>query len=158
MTGDSDSVAAGIVIRPMRREDVDGVTLLEQRIFPDPWPRQAFSEELGRSNRGVLVAEIGGVLAGYGCYIVIYGEAQLTNIAVDARFRGKSVAKKLLNRILEIAKAADCENIFLDVRPTNKAAIALYRKYGFIELYRRADYYRSPVEDALVMVRNLREG
>jgi ribosomal-protein-alanine N-acetyltransferase len=146
-----------LVIRPMRRSDVTAVALAETQIFPDPWPESAFFEELNRDNRGVLIAEWDGAITGYAVYIITYGEAQLANIAVVPQFRRKSIAKVLINHILKIAKEADCEYIFLDVRPSNKAAINLYQKFGFYELYCRPNYYRSPVEDGLVMVKNLRE-
>jgi ribosomal-protein-alanine N-acetyltransferase len=148
----------GLKIRPMTETDVDAVTLLEQLVFTDAWPREAFEQDVDSRNSGFLIAEIDGILCGYAGYLMGGGEAQLINIAVAPEYRGKSIAKILLNHILEIARKADCENIFLDVRPTNAAAIGLYKKYGFLELYNRPKYYHSPVEDALVMVKNLREG
>ncbi|UCD17723.1 MAG: ribosomal protein S18-alanine N-acetyltransferase [Candidatus Zixiibacteriota bacterium] len=156
MNRPDESVPEKLVIRAMTAPDVDPVTLLEQQIFPDPWPRIAFEGDLGYEDRGFIVAEYNGIICGYAGYITIAGEAHLTNIAVALEYRGKSIAKTLLNRILEIARKADCDYIFLDVRPSNEAAISLYKKYNFRELYRRPDYYRFPVEDALVMVKNLR--
>jgi len=150
-----DSSKQDLIIRPMTRSDIAQIVLLETRIFPDPWPTAAFEEELGRDYRGIMVAEINTTLAGYAGYIIAAGEAQLTNIGVAPEFRGKSVAKLLLKNILEIGKKAGCDYIFLDVRPSNKAAINLYVKSGFIELYRRPSYYRIPPEDAIVMVKNL---
>lgn len=146
-----------LTIRRMGASDLDAVTLLEQRVFPDPWPKAAFAQDLEGDDRGVLLAEMDGRLCGYACYMAAVGEAHLTNIAVAPEFRGKSIAKILLNRILDVAKKADCEYIFLDVRPSNEAAISLYTKYGFYELYRRPRYYHAPVEDALVMVKTLRD-
>ena len=92
-----ESIPTKIKIRPMIRSDVSRVSLLETEIFPDPWPEQAFLEELDRDDRGVILAEIDGRLAGYAAYIIGYGEGHLTNIAVHHEYRGKSVAKKLLN-------------------------------------------------------------
>jgi ribosomal-protein-alanine N-acetyltransferase len=153
----SESSPLQITLRPLRRSDLHQIVLLEIEIFPDPWPMAAFEEELDRENRGIIVAEYEQRIIGYAGYFFAAGEAQLTNIGVALEFRGKSVAKSLLNCILEIARKAGCENIFLDVRPSNKAAINLYIKFGFMELYRRPNYYRIPPEDALVMVKNLRE-
>ncbi len=150
-----ENAVADLTIRPMIRSDIAPIVLLETRIFPDPWPMAAFEEELGQDNRGVIVAEINNMLAGYAGYIIAAGEAQLTNIGVAPEFRGKSVAKNLLNSILEIGRKTGCDYIFLDVRPSNKAAINLYVKSGFMELYRRPNYYRIPPEDAIVMVKNL---
>jgi ribosomal-protein-alanine N-acetyltransferase len=150
-----DTITGKLKIRAMARSDVSRIALLETEIFPDPWPESAFIEELGKDHRGVIVADIDGAITGYASYIITYGEAHLTNMAVTPKYRGKSIAKNLLNAILDIAKKADCEYVFLDVRPTNSVAISLYRKFGFYELYRRPNYYRNPAEDALVMVKNL---
>ncbi len=147
-----------ITFRSMTEADLDAVTLLEQRIFSDAWPREAFEQDVDSANSGFILAESDGVLCGYAGYLIGGGEAQLINIAVAPEYRGKSIAKTLLNYILEIAQKADCENIFLEVRPSNQAAIGLYRKFGFLDLYCRPNYYHSPTEDALVMVKNLREG
>ena len=157
MTGPAGTDLANFRIRPMKEADVTKIALLEIEIFTDPWPEAAFSEELDRPDRGVLVAESDGIIIGYASYIAAFGEAHLTNIAVVPAYRGKNIAKLLLNSIFGIAREAECENIFLDVRPSNRAAISLYKKFGFLELYERPNYYHSPVEDALVMVKNLRE-
>ena len=151
----TDDILRDFIIRPMNRSDIAHIVLLETRIFPDPWPVAAFEEELGQENRGVLVAVINGILAGYAGYIIAAGEAQVTNVGVAPEYRGKAIAKSLLNSIFEISKKAGCDYIFLDVRPSNEAAINLYIKFGFIELYRRPGYYRLPPEDAIVMVKNL---
>jgi [ribosomal protein S18]-alanine N-acetyltransferase len=144
-----------IIIRPMRRADLTAVELIETRIFTDPWPMAAFEEELTSDFGGFFVAENNGVIVGYIGYMMAAGEAQITNVGVAPEFRGKAIAKMLLNHILEIARNGECDYVFLDVRPSNTAAIGLYNKFGFIELYRRPGYYRIPPEDALVMVKNL---
>ena len=146
-----------INIRPMVRGDIDKIVLIETLIFSDPWPKAAFVEELEREERGIIVAETGGVIVGYAGYIVGAGEAHLTNMGVAPEFRGKAIAKTLLKCILEIAKKAESDYIFLDVRPSNTAAINLYCKFGFTELYRRPKYYHLPPEDATVMVKVLSE-
>ena len=157
MSGQLKTDLKNFRIRPMTAADVVKIALLEIEIFSDPWPEAAFAEELNRRGRGLIVAESDGIITGYAAYIAAFGEAHLTNIAVVPSYRGKNIAKLLLNSILGIAREAECENIFLDVRPTNKAAIGLYKRFGFHELYQRPNYYHSPVEDALVMVKNLRE-
>ncbi|SYZ72790.1 Ribosomal-protein-alanine acetyltransferase [Candidatus Zixiibacteriota bacterium] len=146
-----------IKIRPMRPCDIAPITLIETRIFSDPWPMTAFEEELQRENGGFFVAESDGTVTGYIGYIIAAGEAQIINVGVAPEFQGKSIAKRLISHIFKIAEKEDCEYIFLDVRPSNTAAISLYRQFGFVELYRRPGYYRLPNEDAIVMVKNLRE-
>ncbi len=144
-------------IRPMEERDVDAIVALESSIFSDPWPAETFRDGLDDSDHRFLVAEINGQIVGYAAYYVELGEGRLTNIAVIPEYRRKSIAKKILEHILDLVKKDKCKYIFLDVRPTNKAAIDLYVKYGFYEVYRRPRYYRVPAEDALVMVKNLAE-
>ncbi|MFH2036586.1 MAG: ribosomal protein S18-alanine N-acetyltransferase, partial [Candidatus Zixiibacteriota bacterium] len=130
-------------IRPMKSSELTTITLMEAQIFTDAWPQSAFIEFLEDSQNGILVAECNGLITGYAVYIFEMGEAHLANIAVAPEFRGKNIAKRLLNRILDIAKEAGCVNIFLDVRQSNAVAIEFYRKFGFLELYERPGYYQT---------------
>lgn len=140
-------------IRLMKAEDLDEIARLEDTIFPDPWSRSMFEEQLNGDNWGGFVAEYEGQMVGYACYYIAVTEGHLTNIATHPEFRRKSVAKRLLDNILRIGQENECEFMLLEVRPSNTAAVTFYKKYGFDLLYRRPDYYHSPVEDALVMVR-----
>jgi [ribosomal protein S18]-alanine N-acetyltransferase len=146
-----------LIIRPIRESDLIDINILENKLFTDPWPPAAFLEVFESDEIYGLVAEMDGKIAAYAVYTIGLGESRLANIAVDDDFRRKSIAKNLLNNILKIVKEANCEYIFLDVRPSNAAAISLYKKFGFTELYTKPNYYRSPREDVLVMMKNLRE-
>ncbi len=141
-----------ITIRGMTVEDIPRIAALEQELFPDPWSENAFNEALAADDWGSLVALDDGKIVGYACYLIIDVESHLTNIAVVESYRRKSVAKQLLVHILRVVTEAECEYLLLEVRPTNTGAIAFYRRHGFHQLYRRPNYYRNPVEDALVMV------
>jgi ribosomal-protein-alanine acetyltransferase len=144
-----------IVVRLMSAEDIDAITRLEAEIFPDPWPEQSFRDIVGAEDWTCLLAHTTEAIAGYACIFVSAGEMHLANIAVAASFRRKSVATRLVNRILDVAAQRRCEMILLEVRVSNKGARAFYEKEGFASLYTRPRYYRKPVEDALVMVRYL---
>jgi ribosomal-protein-alanine N-acetyltransferase len=135
--------------------DLPRVVYLEKLIFPDPWPESAFVEQITETGWGALTAETDDMVIGYGCYYIVADEAHLTNIAVDPTYRRKSVASKLLERILQVAQENQCEYLLLEVRAGNIEARVFYERYGFTLLYRRPKYYRHPVEDALVMVRYL---
>ena len=135
--------------------DVDAIAQLEEQLFPDPWPKSAFKEQITDSGWGSIVVESDGRIIGYGCYFIVADESHLTNIAVVEEFRRKSVAKQLLENILLIVDKAKCEFLLLEVRPSNENAIAFYEKYGFKLLYQRPNYYRKPKEDAWVMVKYL---
>jgi ribosomal-protein-alanine N-acetyltransferase len=141
-----------VSLRDMTSGDLDEIVRLEALIFPDAWPESSFRELLSDQDWGALVAEMDGRIVGYACYLVVVDEAHVANIAVDPDYRRKSVAKRLLDRILGIAREASCVQILLEVRPSNSAARTFYEQAGFVELYRRPGYYRQPREDALVMV------
>jgi ribosomal-protein-alanine N-acetyltransferase len=142
-----------IDIRRMSTTDLTRVVALERNIFTDPWPRSAFEDALKDRDWGALVAECDGGLAGYALYLIVDVEAHLTNIAVAPEYRRKSVAKRLLEHIFTLVEVRKCDFLLLEVRPSNREAIAFYEQYGFQDLYRRPNYYRRPVEDAMVMVR-----
>jgi len=142
----------------MTAGDLDRVVSLEKLIFPDPWPKSSFVEILTERGWGALVAEADHRVIGYACYLMVAPEAHLTNIAVDPAYRRKAVAKRLLERILEIAEENGCAYLLLEVRASNAVAKAFYERHGFTLWYRRKNYYRHPVEDALVMVRYLDRG
>ena len=77
----------------------------------------------------------------------------MTNLAVVLKHRRKSVARQLLEHIFRLVTEHRCEYLILEVRPSNTDAGAFYEKLGFTFLCRQPNYYRRPVEDALVMVR-----
>jgi len=142
----------------MIEADLPQVVGLERRIFPDPWPLSAFAELLADNEWYSFVAGLKEVVTGYACFLVVAGECHLANIAVDPAFRRKSVAKHLLDRIFDVASENRCVAMLLEVRVSNKDAIAFYERFGFEELYRRIRYYRNPVENALVMIKDLGAG
>ena len=152
MTGAKRAVETSLIIRDMEQRDIDRVVELENIVFPDPWPRSAFVEQIGGDGWGAIVAETDGPVIGYGCYFTLDAEAHLTNIAVDPEHRRKSVAKQLLKTILGRAAEARCEYLILEVRESNTVARTFYERHGFRVLYRRPNYYRRPAEDAIVMV------
>jgi len=141
----------------MQEADLDDVVALESIIFKDPWSRQSFQEVLSESNWNTIVSLHGTELVGYACWLKVDIESHLANIAVAESYRRKSVAKRLFDHILRDVTEADCEYLLLEVRTSNISAIAFYKKHGFELMYRRPNYYRYPVEDALVLVRYLNQ-
>ena len=142
-------------IRCMTVGDISTILKIEREVFPDPWSSSAFRDQITLPDWGAIVAESDGRIVGYGCYHIVAAESHLTNLAVGTKYRRKSVAKQLLLNILQVVKEHGCDYNFLEVRPSNRGAIAFYEKFHFEVLYRRPRYYRQPVEDALVMGRQL---
>lgn len=143
-------------IREMTEADIEVIARLETEIFPDPWPRRSFTDILEQPDWQGLIVECDRAIIGYACILLSAGEMHLANIAVTAAYRRKSVASRLLGRILEIAVGQNCSMILLEVRVSNQGARAFYEREGFTGLYTRPRYYRRPLEDALVMVRYLK--
>ena len=104
-----------------------------------------------------VAKNLSGELVGYACLVLLADEAHLANIAISLQQRGSGFGKQLMDHLIEKAKTSGCHAMFLDVRASNSAAISLYSKYRFSELYRRKLYYRNPPEDAVVMVLPLGE-
>jgi ribosomal-protein-alanine N-acetyltransferase len=141
-----------VTLAPMTLDDLDEVLAIERASFQTPWSRGAFRYELtqNRVARSV-VARIGRQLVGYLCLWEIGHEVHITNVAVHPSFRRRGVARAVLGSVLEDARRAGVELVFLEVRPTNVEAVTLYESLGFRVIGRRKGYYFDTGEDALVM-------
>lgn len=129
---------------------------LECSCFSRPWSENAFRDALSKGDFFSLpIVYDGEELIGYAVLFCIFEDAELQNIAVDRRYRGQGLGAKLLDCCLEKARRKGAERIFLEVREGNTPARRLYEKCGFLFYGRRKNYYRDPVEDALLMVRSL---
>lgn len=149
----SEPENAGLLIRPMEIGDIDEVSLLERLIFPSPWPRQAFVDEIKEVPGSFsLVARLGRVLAGYLVAWFVLDEAHLGNVAVNPELRRRHVATDLMKRLISEAGARDVSRITLEVRVSNVGAIRLYRDFGFRAISMRHAYYVDNKEDAFVML------
>lgn len=135
----------------MTAADVTQVAAIELRMFGDPWTARSFKDLIGEGHTRTLVAEDGGVIAGYAIGQVAGGEGEVLNIAVDAPAQRRGIARALLDALLAQLKAGGAATVFLEVRRSNAAAIALYESFGFREYGARRGYYREPKEDALIM-------
>jgi ribosomal-protein-alanine N-acetyltransferase len=143
-----------VVIEPGRKKDLEAVWAIEQASFSHPWTRAMFQEELAKipATLYVLKGEPEKEVLGYCCFWTLPGEMQLVNIAVRPNLRGQGLGEMLLHHLLREAQIREAEKIYLEVRPSNQAAIRLYERLGFKVQYRRPRYYTPEGEDALVMV------
>ncbi|KPJ61619.1 MAG: hypothetical protein AMJ46_00530 [Latescibacteria bacterium DG_63] len=145
-----------LVVRPMLLQDIDEVALMERVIFPSPWPRQAFANELKEGTASLcLVARVKDLLAGYLVAWFVMDEAHLGNVAVTPEFRRRRIATELTKRLLREAEARGTKMITLEVRVSNLPAIRLYRSFGFETISMRRHYYVDNGEDAFVMLLEL---
>ena len=112
---------------------------------------------LAKQASGSVVVRIGRRLVGYLCLWEIGHEIHITNLAVRPEFRRRGIARALLSHVMEGARQSGVELVFLEVRPTNLEALALYESFGFRVIGRRKGYYFDTGEDALVMEARLDE-
>ncbi|MDR7433951.1 MAG: ribosomal protein S18-alanine N-acetyltransferase [Armatimonadota bacterium] len=136
----------------MRVEHLPRVLEIERVSFPTPWPQDAYLQEI-RGNRlaSYIVAKVEEEVVGYAGMWVILDEAHITTIAVDPRYRRQSIGERLLLALIEEAIRRGARWMTLEVRKSNTAAQALYRKYGFRDIGVRRGYYSDNREDAIVM-------
>ena len=143
-------------IRPMGRDDADAVFEIEQVSYPFPWTRAIFFDCL-RIGYCCRVIEFDDGIAGYAILSAAAGEAHLLNLCVAPDHRRNGLGQMLLDGVLVDACLLQAGRLFLEVRPSNKPAIKLYRQNDFHVIGRRAGYYPGPGgrEDALVMVHHI---
>jgi ribosomal-protein-alanine N-acetyltransferase len=137
----------------MNEDDVEQVVHIERGLFSDPWPEFVFYDDVASESSYPYVAQIDNEIVGYLVLIVDLGSGHLTNMGVAEKYQRKSIAKKLLSFILGLAVEKKLARLTLEVRLSNKPAILLYESFGFKHLKVEKDYYRNPVEDGLVMIR-----
>jgi ribosomal-protein-alanine N-acetyltransferase len=138
--------------RPLAEADLDRVAELERRIFPDPWSRGAFEEALGLGATGAFaVDDESGQVVGYGVCRLLADQGEILNLAVSPERRGQGLGSALLSAMLDWLRRCGAVEVFLEVRSSNREAIAVYQRFGFLERGLRKAYYRHPLEDALSM-------
>ena len=140
-----------VTVREMEAADVDWAMALCARLGLPEWSRMAWAEVLtGEPKRVALVAD-DEWQAGFAVATVVGPEAELELIAVAPERQRRGVARALMAELAGRAKAAGAEEMLLEVRAGNGAALSLYEHAGFVVTGRRARYYREPVEDAVLM-------
>jgi len=144
-----------IEIRSMKFDDIDAVYNLELRIFPSPWPRFFFENDLNLPYTIAFVASDHNQIIGYALGSCITDELHVQNIAIDKSWRGKGIAMRLMDRLEQEAISRDCHHFYLEVRTNNQMAIKLYEKLGYTVLYTRYHYYLDG-DDAYVMAKELK--
>jgi ribosomal-protein-alanine acetyltransferase len=119
-------------------------------VFTDPWSTQDFRDCL-TSDALFLVAEHSGTIAGYVVALDAADEGEILNLAVAPQVRRHGLGHALVQQILSALTGRGAQYIYLEVRESNAPARALYAAHGFTEVGRRKQYYRRPLEDAIVL-------
>jgi ribosomal-protein-alanine N-acetyltransferase len=141
---------------------LDQVVAIEQQSFVSPWTRTLFLDELridiAQSSVAVMQQDNEQIVAGYMCIWVIKDECTILRIASHPEFRRKGIGRMLLERSCKKVRAQGATVVFLEVRPSNSAALAFYRACGFTSAGIRKGYYMETGEDAVILIKHLAEG
>lgn len=115
---------------------------IEEAAYAFPWTRGIFEDclRVGYDCRGI---QVGALLVGYSVLTQVAGECHLLNLCVDPQWQRRQLGSVLLEQCIRTATESNCESMFLEVRPSNRAGISLYRKRGFQVVGERPDYYRA---------------
>ena len=139
-------------IRLATIEDAHAIYEIEQQSFSVPWRLESVLAELeGAENKLYMVICEENHIVGYAGAWLVYDEGQITNIAVLPSARGKGYGSKLTKQLINECFSRGMHEIFLEVRISNLAALAMYRNLGFSVKGLRKDYYSEPTEDAYIM-------
>lgn len=146
----------------MRHEDVDDVAAIERNSYDFPWSPGIFADCL-RVGYNCRLVECDEHVVGYGIMSTAAGECHMLNVCLAAAFQGQGLGRVLVYHMIDIAEKARAQRLYLEVRPSNVAAVRLYESIGFLQIGRRKGYYRArpPAadifgrEDALVMALTL---
>lgn len=140
----------------MTSADVPAVAAIEQQAYSYPWTEGIFADCLKVKYECWVLCE-NRVISAYGMMSVAAGEAHILNLCVAVAAQHHGRGKRLLKHLQNIAMKKGVDTLFLEVRPSNGVALALYQKLGFNELGLRKDYYpgENKREDALILAKAL---
>ena len=143
--------------RQMLYADLREVLLIEKRAYEFSWTESIFRDCIRVGYHCQVLETPHGFIQTYGVMSAAAGEAHILNLCVRPELRGRGLSRRMLEHLLELARTAEMQSVFLEVRPTNTAALRLYSSAGFCEIGLRPGYYPAAGgrEDALVMAKEL---
>ncbi|MFI3188497.1 ribosomal-protein-alanine N-acetyltransferase [Crenothrix sp. D3] len=142
-------------IRTMTHADISAVMVIERKNYPFPWSEDIFTDCFNAGYR-CWVCESQNKVVGYSLLSVAVGEAHILNISVDPAEQKQGIGRKMMENAIDYARGR-AETVFLEVRPSNIHAIALYENLGFNEIGVRKGYYpaENGREDAIMLALQL---
>lgn len=144
-------------LRKMRRDDLTSVLKIEGKNYKYPWSENVFNDCFIAISYSCWVCEDKeDDIIGYAVLSVAAGEAHIMNLSVDPLVQGKGIGGKMMDHLIGVARKK-AETLFLEVRPSNKSAMALYTRLGFNEVGVRKGYYPADNgrEDAVILALEL---
>lgn len=139
-------------------EHVNGIAAIEAECFSDPWTHETIAGQLAGPNHVFLAALDDSHVVGYVGLMYVLDEGYISNVAVTAAYRRRSIADRLIKTLISRGRELGLSFLTLEVRQSNEPAKALYAKHGFVPVGLRKNYYVKPKEDAVLMTLFLKEG
>ena len=148
----SETGLSGLKIELMNERHLDKVSEIENKSFSEPWRRDALKNAINDDKYRFycLVDDHGEVISYVGIFVVI-GEGEIVSVATNNTMRGQGFGGILLSEVILREKELGTDKLFLEVRESNAPAISLYKKMGFATDGIRKNFYRKPVENAILM-------
>ena len=140
-------------IRRAKTDDIADIARIEAEVFSDPWSENALLPYVCSEGGMCYTASSDGRVIAYIIGRVIAPEGEIYRIATHPAYRRRGIAYRLLDYAVKCEKGRGLEVLFLEVRESNTPAKNLYKSYGFKEMGVRKNYYKDPVENAVLMVR-----
>lgn len=137
----------------MTENQLDAVAQLEQQCFSHPWSLKSLEEELNNETSLFFTATENDAVVGYIGMSVVVDEGYIFNVTVDKEHRKKGIGSALVETLVTYAKKNNLCFLTLEVRESNENARSLYKKFGFIKVGERKNYYSAPSENAVLMTR-----
>ena len=146
-----------MIIRKMTADDVKHAAEIEKLCFVHPWSEQSIKDEMDKENSVFLMAFENDYPIGYVGLSVVFDEGYMGNLAVVENYRRKGTGRALMNQLISECLKLDLAFATLEVRASNTPAVNLYKSLGFDEVGRRKNYYKEPLEDALLLTKYFKE-
>ena len=142
-------------IRAIREEDVRQIHEIEALCFAMPWSEESILHDVKENPvaRWLVLDDGSGRVMAYAGMWFVLDEAHVCNVAVHPDFRRMGYGRRILEALVDMAKANSMTLMTLEVRRSNLAAQALYHQCGFLDVGYRKRYYEDNKEDALIMYR-----
>ena len=144
------------ILKRLTEDELPAVAELESLCFSEPWSVNSL-RLLTTSDAIGFVCIDGGHAVAYGGMLYAPFEGQITNVAVAPDARRQGFGRAILEALIHDANEKGLEQISLEVRESNEAAIALYQSFGFYTAGVRKNFYKHPTENGLVMLKPMKE-
>lgn len=155
-----ESRATPLVMRPVTLDTLDALLAIEARCYSHPWSRGNFIDALAVGYLAQGLQTPAGELVAYMIAMAGVDEWHLLNITVSPDHQGRGHAVRLLHELTRHARSTGADCIWLEVRPSNLRARAVYARHGFLQVGVRRGYYpdlNGQREDALVLKLDIRQ-